>query len=75
MISEIAMAMRDQRCVRALDLFVAIYGAEASNLALKYLSMGGIYLCGGIAPKIKSFLQRPAFLDGVSCQRPPAANA
>lgn len=63
-ISEIAMAARDPRCVRALDLFVAIYGAEASNLALKYLSMGGIYLCGGIAPKIKSFLQRPSFLEG-----------
>jgi glucokinase len=63
-IGEIALAARDQRCVRALDLFVAIYGAEASNLALKYLSMGGIYLCGGIAPKIKSFLQRPAFLEG-----------
>jgi glucokinase len=63
-ISEIALADRNPRCVRALELFVAIYGAEASNLALKYLSMGGIYLCGGIAPKIKPFLQRRAFLDG-----------
>lgn len=63
-ISEMALADRNPRCVRALELFVAIYGAEASNLALKYLSMGGIYLCGGIAPKIKPFLQRPAFLDG-----------
>lgn len=63
-ISEMALAGRDSRCVRTLELFVAIYGAEASNLALKYLSMGGIYLCGGIAPKIKPFLQRPAFLDG-----------
>jgi glucokinase len=63
-ISEIALAERDPRCVRALEMFVAIYGSEASNLALKYLSMGGIYLCGGIAPKIKMFLQRPAFLDG-----------
>jgi glucokinase len=63
-ISQMALADRDPRCVRALELFVAIYGAEASNLALKYLSMGGIYLCGGIAPKIKTFLQRPAFLNG-----------
>ena len=63
-ISENALAGRDTRCVRALEMLVAIYGAEASNLALKYLSMGGIYLCGGIAPKIKSFLQRPVFLEG-----------
>jgi glucokinase len=63
-ISEMALADRDPRCVRVLELFVAIYGAEASNLALKYLSMGGLYLCGGIAPKIKAFLQRPTFLVG-----------
>ena len=48
-------------------MFAAIYGAEAANLALKYLAMGGVYLCGGIAPKILPFLQRgnlvEAFLD------------
>jgi glucokinase len=63
-ISELALAERDRRCVRALELFVTIYGIEASNLALKYLSLGGVYLCGGIAPKIQPFLQHQAFLDG-----------
>jgi glucokinase len=63
-ISELALADRDRRCVRALELFVTIYGIEASNLALKYLSLGGVYLCGGIAPKIHPFLQQQAFLDG-----------
>jgi glucokinase len=66
-IGETAIAGTDSRCVRALELFTAIYGAEAANLALKYLAMGGVYLCGGIAPKILPFLQRgglvEAFLD------------
>jgi glucokinase len=66
-IGETAIAGRDDRCVHALELFTAIYGAEAANLALKYLAIGGVYLCGGIAPKILPFLQRgnliTAFLD------------
>jgi glucokinase len=66
-IGETAIAGTDPNCVRALEMFAAIYGAEAANLALKYLAMGGVYLCGGIAPKILPFLQRgnlvEAFLD------------
>jgi glucokinase len=66
-IGESAVAGRDARCVHALELFAAIYGAEAANLALKYLAIGGVYLCGGIAPKILPFLLRgglvAAFLD------------
>jgi glucokinase len=66
-IGESAIAGSDARCVHALELFTAIYGAEAANLALKYLAIGGVYLCGGIAPKILPFLQRgglvAAFLD------------
>ncbi|HEY1850637.1 MAG TPA: glucokinase [Candidatus Binataceae bacterium] len=66
-IGETAIAGRDASCVHALELFTAIYGAEAANLALKYLALGGVYLCGGIAPKILPFLQRggvvAAFLD------------
>lgn len=50
-------------CVLALDLFVAIYGAEAGNLALKGMATGGIYLGGGIAPKILPKLQGTLFLD------------
>ena len=66
-IGESAIAGSDARCVHALELFAAIYGAEAANLALKYLAIGGVYLCGGIAPKILPFLERgglvAAFLD------------
>ena len=48
-----------------LDMFVAILGAEAGNLGLKVLSTGGIYLGGGIPPRILSDLQKPFFLDAL----------
>ena len=47
----------------ALDLCAAIYGAEAGNLALKMLATGGVYLGGGIAPKILPKLREPLFLE------------
>ncbi len=50
-IGELGMG-KDELCTRALDIFVAAYGAEAGNLALKVLSIGGMYVGGGIAPKI-----------------------
>src|SRR5262249_15888986 len=50
-------------CVRALDIFVSAYGAEAGNLALRTMAVGGIYLAGGIAPKIRSRLQKPGFME------------
>jgi glucokinase len=62
-ISEMALAGRDDRCVRALELFVDIYAAEAANLALKFLAFGGLYIGGGIAPKILSFLKRGRFIE------------
>jgi glucokinase len=46
-------------CVEALDLFVEAYGAEAGNLALRTVSTGGVFVGGGIAPKIL-----PALTDG-----------
>ena len=48
-------------CVRALDMFVSLYGAEAGNLALKLMATGGVYIGGGIAPKIIAKLQEPTF--------------
>lgn len=53
-------------CIAVIKLLVAILGAEVGNLAIKVLSTGGIYLGGGIAPRILTFLKTPLFLDGVS---------
>lgn len=51
-ISEAALARKVPLCEQALDMFVSIYGAEAGNLALKALARAGVYVAGGIAPKI-----------------------
>ena len=48
---------------QALDLFVSIYGAEAGNLALKIMATGGMYLGGGIAPKMLPKLPAPLFMQ------------
>jgi glucokinase len=50
-------------CFDTLNLFAAAYGAEAGNVALKVLAMGGIYLGGGIAPKILKTLQNGSFTN------------
>jgi glucokinase len=61
-ISEAALGGKDATCTRALEMFVEIYGAEAANLALKFLAMGGVYLGGGIAPKILPMLEQDRFM-------------
>ena len=61
-ISRSALAGTDERAVRALDLMVSIYGAEAGNLALKVMATGGVYLGGGIAPKILAKLADGTFM-------------
>jgi len=50
-------------CVETLRTFVSILGAEAGNLALKLLATGGIYLGGGLPPRILPFLQDERFLE------------
>lgn len=50
-------------CVGTLNTFVSILGAEAGNLALKVLATGGVYLGGGIPPRILSFLQDGRFMQ------------
>ncbi len=54
---------KDPVCVEALDCFVRNYGAEAGNLALKMLALGGVYIGGGIAPKMLPKMQSAVFLD------------
>lgn len=63
-ISQHALSGSDPLCVQTLDLFAAIYGAEAGNLALKCASSGGVYIAGGIAPKILPVLQNGRFMEG-----------
>ncbi len=61
-ISAAAMAGSDETCVETLDCFVRLYGSEAGNLALKVMSRGGMYVGGGIAPKILPMLQNGGFM-------------
>ncbi|HVA40554.1 MAG TPA: glucokinase [Candidatus Binataceae bacterium] len=61
-ISETALKGGDPRCVEALRIFVDVYGAEAANLALKFMALGGVYVGGGIAPKILAALVAGGFV-------------
>ncbi len=62
-ISEAALNGKSSTCAQALDLFVQIYGAEAGNAALRLKATGGVFLGGGIAPRIAAKLAGPLFLD------------
>ena len=62
-IAECALNRTSAICAQALGLFVSLYGAEAGNLALKTLATGGVFVAGGIAPKILPALTRGTFLD------------
>ncbi len=61
-ITELALKAKSEICEKALDLFVSAYGAEAGNLALKILSVGGLYVGGGIAPRIIEKLKDGTFM-------------
>jgi glucokinase len=62
LIAEAGLEGKPDICKNALQLFVSIYGAEAGNMALKTLAMGGVYIGGGIAPKILPALQDGTFM-------------
>jgi glucokinase len=57
-ISGLAMRSASEPATRAVELFATIYGAEAGNLALKSLSVGGVYVCGNIAARMLPVLDR-----------------
>jgi glucokinase len=61
-ITELAQAARSEICEKTVDLFVSAYGAEAGNLALKFLSVGGLYVGGGIAPRMIEKLKDGTFM-------------
>lgn len=58
-----ALEGSDALCVRALDLWVSVYGAQAGHLALTLLATGGVYVAGGIAPRIIEKLRGGTFMD------------
>jgi glucokinase len=62
-ISENALKKKCPICIKSLDRFVSIYGGEAGNLALKFLALGGVYVGGGIAPKILEVLKNGIFMS------------
>lgn len=62
-ITQAALNGKSALCVQALELFVSLYGAEAGNLALKVMATGGLYVGGGIAPRIIRQLMDSRFMD------------
>lgn len=62
-ITALALDGKSELCVKALDMFVSALGAEAGNLALRVLATGGVYVGGGIAPRIIKKLKEPFFME------------
>ncbi len=62
-ISKAAVSGKAPLAEQALDLWISIYGAEAGNMALKVLATGGVFLAGGIAPKLLTKLAGPLFME------------
>ena len=71
-ISQAAMEARCDRCVEAFDIFLSAYGAEAGNVALRCVATAGVYVGGGIAPKILPALESGLFMDAFRDKEPMA---
>lgn len=71
-ISRSAMEQRCPQCVEAFELFLSAYGAEAGNLALRCVATAGIYIGGGIAPRVLPALESGLFLDAFRAKEPMA---
>jgi glucokinase len=67
-ISQHGLEGKNLLCLQALEIFVSLYGAEAGNLALKLMATGGVYLGGGIAPKIIQKLKEPEFMNAFTAK-------
>ncbi len=61
-IGEVGEQCGSELCAKALEMFVSAYGAESGNMVLKVLATGGMYLGGGIAPKIVKTMRDGAFM-------------
>jgi len=73
LISQAALERRCPRCVEALDMFVEAYGAEAGNLALRSVATGGVFVGGGVAPKILPALTAGSFMRAFNAKEPLGA--
>jgi glucokinase len=62
-ITEYALAGKCTVCVRTHDLWARLYGAEAGNLAMKALALGGVFVAGGIATKLRNKLREGSFFE------------
>lgn len=51
-ISKAALSGKDEKASEAVDIFLSIIGAEAGHMGLRLLAKGGVYICGGITPKV-----------------------
>jgi glucokinase len=69
-VTKSALAGSCPKCVEALELFVASYGATAGDFALTAVTRGGVFLGGGIAPRIVSALEQPSFVAGFRSKGP-----
>jgi glucokinase len=69
-VSQAGLDARCQQCVEALQMFVSAYGAEAGNLALRAMTTAGLYVGGGIAPKILPMLRGGLFMEAFLAKPP-----
>jgi glucokinase len=67
-VSATGLARSHSTTATALDLFVSILARQSGNMALACVALGGIYLGGGIPPRILPLLQSPAFLNNLSAK-------
>jgi glucokinase len=65
-IGEVGEQCGSELCAKTLEMFAAAYGAEAGNMVLKVLATGGMYVGGGIAPKILKTMRSGAFMRAFS---------
>jgi glucokinase len=69
-ISKAALEGRCESCAEALEMFIEAYGAEAGNLALRTVATAGVYIGGGIAPKILPALEDGRFMEAFRDKEP-----
>ena len=69
-ISEAALTGACERCVETLDLFISAYGAEAGNMGLRVVATAGVYIGGGIAPRILPALRNGRFMEAFRAKAP-----